>query len=84
VSGERCQRCAALERELDRMRRDLQEAEDKIDLLERAIERVVNLCLDVMNRAAPILSRRSGVPRGFWSRVKGRVDVAELVLKALG
>lgn len=79
-----CQRCAALQRELDRMGRDLQEAQDTIDLLERALERIVNLCLDVKDRAAPVLGKRSGVPRGLWSRVKGRVDVAELVLRLLG
>ncbi len=72
-----CERCADLER-------DLQEAQDRIDLLERALERIVNLCLDVLDRAAPILGRRSGVPRGLWSRIKGRVDVADLVLKVLG
>lgn len=79
-----CDRCAVLERDLDRMGRDLQEAQDRIDHLERLLERIVNLCLGVRDRAAPILGRRSGVPRGLWSRVKGRVDVADLVLKVLG
>jgi len=79
-----CQRCQALQRELDRMGRELEQARRKIDLLERALERIVNLCLDVKDRAAPVLGKRSGVPRGLWSRVKGRVDVADLVLRVLG
>jgi len=79
-----CQRCAALQRERDRMGRELEQARRKIDQLERALERIVNLCLDVKDRAAPVLGKRSGVPRGLWSRVKGRVDVAELVLRLLG
>ncbi len=79
-----CERCGDLERELDRMGRDLERARRKIERLERVLERIANLCLDVLSRAAPTLARRSGVPRGFWSRVKGRVDVAELVLKVLG
>jgi hypothetical protein len=79
-----CQRCAALQRDLDRMGRELEQARRKIDLLERALERIVNLCLDVKDRAAPVLGKRSGVPRGLWSRVKGRVDVADLVLRVLG
>lgn len=84
MGGERCQRCAALERDLDRLGHDLQEAEEKIEQLEQVIEQVASLCLAVLSRAEPILSRRGGVARGFWSRVKGRVDVAELVLKVLG
>ncbi len=72
-----CDRCEDLERELERARR-------RIQLLERTLERIVNLCLDVLDRARPILGKRSGVPRGLWSRVKGRVDVARLILERLG
>lgn len=79
-----CQRCAALERELVRMGRDLERARRRIERLERVLERIANVCLAVLSRAEPILSRKSGVPRGFWSRVKGRVDVAELILRQLG
>ncbi len=78
-----CDRCEILERELARKDRELLQARRKIERLQRVLERIANLCLRVKARAAPILARRSGVPRGFWSRVKGRVDVADLVLRLL-
>ena len=82
-NGEACARCAGLERELDRVGHDLEESEREREQLQRTLDGIVVLCQEVQDRAAPILARTGGVPRGFWSRVKGRVDVADLIVRRM-
>lgn len=72
-----CGNCEALADQVE-------ELEERIEELERMIDRIKLYCHQVIDRARPTLSKRSGVPRGFWSRLKGRVDVAKAILAALG
>lgn len=72
-----CDNCQRLTEQNHELRKEIRRLRYKI-------ARAAGACEGVQVRADPILSKRSGVPRGFWSRVKGRVDVADLVLKVLG
>lgn len=72
-----CNDCQRLTQQNHELQREVRQLRYKI-------ARATDTCEAVQARANPILSQRSGVPRGLWSRVKGRVDVADLVLKVLG
>jgi hypothetical protein len=65
------------------MWRDCEALEGEIEALEDELEQLADFCQAVIDRAEATLSQPSGVPRGKWSRLKGRVDVAQAVLAAL-
>lgn len=71
-----CENCEQLQERIE-------ELEERIEELERVLERIAQFCQAVIERARPMLSKRSGVPRGKWARLKGRVDVAKQILAAL-
>jgi hypothetical protein len=71
-----CRDCEALEGEIEAL-------EDEIEQARQALDQLADFCRAVIDRAETTLSRPSGVPRGEWSRLKGRVDVAQAVLAAL-
>jgi prefoldin subunit 5 len=68
-----CDNCSRLESRIEHL-------EDQVEDLERALEAISQYCQGVTQKARPTLARQSGVPRGAWSRLKGRVDVAGTIL----
>ena len=75
--GGGCANCAALAAEVVML-------EEQVAELEQELQQIQQFCDDVISRAQPTLSKAGGVPRGQWSRLKGRVDVAEQIAGALG
>ena len=71
-----CDQCQALARQNQELRKEIRNLRQKL-------RRAIAECERVQAKATPILSRRSGVPRGFWSRIKGRVDVADIIVALL-
>ena len=75
--AESCDNCAAMAAEVMAL-------EAQVEELQQELEQIQRFCDDVISRAQPTLSKAGGVPRGQWSRLKGRVDVAEQIAGALG
>lgn len=82
-TGNGRQDCRELQAKVERLEGELKEARREIRNLKYKLWQIAVFCQEVLDRADPILSKRSGVPRGFWSRVKGRVDIAKRVLARL-
>ena len=68
--------------ECERLAQELEETQHELDQALDLLEAIAAFCRDVKDRAEPTLSRSSGVPRGQWSRLKGRIDVCDRILGA--
>jgi hypothetical protein len=76
MSGEYCARCAALELEVSRLRAENQRLRERLAL-------VRYYCQRMLDKVDPILSRRSGVPRGRWSFARGLYETAAIVKRVI-
>lgn len=78
-----CQRLEAKNQQLQEHVRQLEEyakkLEKHIERLQEALRRVWQYVIRVLGETRPILSRRSGVPRGNWAYCLGADEVAEEV-----
>ena len=83
MSDNTCNNCANLQAQLDAARREIATLRTRIRQLERIIQTARYLCQTYIAATHPIISRKSGVPRGKWSYAKGVYRVAAHILSTL-
>lgn len=68
----------------ERLAQELADVQAELDDLRAGLDDVETFCRGVASRAEQILSRRRGVPRGTWALMRGRSEIANLILERLG
>lgn len=77
--SEQCSSCRRLQAENQQLRDHIRQLEEHVERLHGALHRIWQYVIWVLSETGPVLSRRSGVPRGNWAYCLGADEVAEEV-----